>query len=763
MSRLTSISVAMVCALAGACGEATATAATPDAALGGGLRELVSSYEAHAPTLATQLKLHLTDGSSNPLVRIRVAPGKTPKDVMPQLKSLGFTLRTTSSLNPSQFEGYLPLGQTRAAAGVPGILALHATHRPVHMARREAGAFGTVPHQAAVLEKADLVQAQGINGSGISVGVLSDSFNTCFTCATDAAQDVAAGNLPAGGVTVIAEGPPGSSDEGRAMLQLVYDIAPGAALGFATADQGQLSFAENILALRTQFGADIIVDDTYYFAEPFYSDGTIAQAVNLVAQNGAAYFSSAGNNGLEAYEATYSPVSFAAAEALGATGKSNLKLDQIPATLRPSSLHNFKNPDGSTNVAQRITSTNLDGNRIEFQWDEPFDLGLVKTDYNIYVFDSQGNWVNPVTSFYVFYTTDNNLLTDEPNEYLFLAASPNQLVGDAYQTDYQIVIGKMNEGPAERIKYIVLNSLAPSERQNAPSMYGHAAATGAEAVAAAYYAIPGFPEEFSAQGPATILFDDLGNRLTVPDVRAVPQLVAADGVDTSFFGGSDTDGDGFPNFFGTSAAAPDAAAIGALVLQQAGGSGSLGPHVLYQKLQQAASAMRIPTQPWVATAEAGSVALTLNGNWTRWDQDFTLSVVKGAAHSVTSVGFDTTVPSLVWNPAPDRFSIGSSSDLTYEDIYIVSGTPTGAPSPQLTMYFTPGLFTAGNDVTFGLSVYNPLEGTAELDGSRLQGTGFTVTFDNGETFTSTIKTSPATSHGAFTGYGLVNADKAVFP
>ena len=473
MSRLTSISVAMVCALAGACGEATATAATPDAALGGGLRELVSSYEAHAPTLATQLKLHLTDGSSNPLVRIRVAPGKTPKDVMPQLKSLGFTLRTTSSLNPSQFEGYLPLGQTRAAAGVPGILALHATQRPVHMARREAGAFGTVPHQAAVLEKADLVQAQGINGSGISVGVLSDSFNTCFTCATDAAQDVAAGNLPAGGVTVIAEGPPGSSDEGRAMLQLVYDIAPGAALGFATADQGQLSFAENILALRTQFGADIIVDDTYYFAEPFYSDGTIAQAVNLVAQNGAAYFSSAGNNGLEAYEATYSPVSFAAAEALGATGKSNLKLDQIPATLRPSSLHNFKNPDGSTNVAQRITSTNLDGNRIEFQWD------------------------------------DNNLLTDEPNEYLFLAASPNQLVGDAYQTDYQIVIGKMNEGPAERIKYIVLNSLAPSERQNAPSMYGHAAATGAEAVAAAYYAIPGFPEEFSAQGPATILFDDL--------------------------------------------------------------------------------------------------------------------------------------------------------------------------------------------------------------------------------------------------------------
>ncbi len=751
---------AMAWVLAGVCvGAATASA---DAALGGGLRELVSSYESHTPTLATQLKLHLTDKSRNPLVRIRVAPGKTPKDVMRQLKSLGFTLQTVSSINPSLIEGYLPLAKTRAAAAVPGILAVHATQRPIHMAQRANTTFGTVPHQAAVLEKADVVQGKGINGSGISVGVLSDSYNTCGTCSTNAAQDIAAGNLPAAGVAVIAEGPSFGTDEGRAMLQLVYDIAPGAALGFATADSGQLGFAENILALRTMFGADIIVDDTYYFAEPFYSDGIVAQAVNLVAQNGAAYFSSAGNNGLEAYEANYSPVSFAAAEALGAAGKSNLKLDQIPAALRPRSLHNFKNKDGSTSVTQRITSADLNGSNIEFQWDEPFDLGLVKTDYNAYVFDSDGNWVDPATSFYVFYTTDNNLLTDEPNEYLFLSPSPSQLVGDASQTDYQIVIGKMNEGPAERIKYIVLNSLAPSQRQNAPSIYGHAAASGAQAVAAAYYALPAYPEGFSAQGPATILFDNLGNRLADPDVRVVPQLVAADGVDTSFFG-SDTDGDGFPNFFGTSAAAPDAAAVGALVLEEAGGSGSLGPHVLYKKLQQAATALRIPTQPWVATAEAGSVSLTLNGDWVRWDRDFTLSVGKSAAHSVTSVAFDTTVPSLVWNPDPNRFSIGSSSDLTYEDIYIFTGTATGAPAPQLTMYFPAGLFTAGNQLTFGLSVYNPLEGTTEEPGSRLQGTGFTVTFDNGETFTSTIKTSADTSHGAFTGYGLVNADKAVFP
>jgi hypothetical protein len=731
-------------------GGMTALGSTPllaasEGALGAGLNQLVVAFERGDPSLNWKLSLHITDLKGDPMVLVHLAPGADADAALAKLAAAGFRLTTRSTINPALVEGYLPLGAARAAVAVEGVHSLHATHRPARHA-------GSVQSQAVALEKADIAQAKGFDGTGIKIGAISDSYDTCATCSTHAADDIKTGDLPAGGVTVL-EDSPGGTDEGRAMLQLIHDIAPGSQLAFSTAFVGELDFAEQIIALRNKFGADVITDDVGYFDEPMYSDGILAQAIDIVAQSGAAYFSSAGNNGLEAYEAIYRPVSFAKAKALFDKGKSNVHLEQIPAAIRPQSVHNFRNADGSVSITQRFRTAA--SNIISFQWDEPFNLGLVKTDYNFYVFDLDGNWIDPATSPTVFYSTDNNLLTDQPFEIAQLIPVAGEIHGGANVTDYLIVIGSMNNGPARHIKYINDNGLGVSERQGAPSTYGHPSAVGAQAVAATYYAQPSFPEDFSSPGPVTMYFDTQGNRLREPEVRHVPQLTAADGVDTTFFG-FDSDGSGFPNFFGTSAAAPDAAAVGALVLQAAGGPGSLSPRRLYDRLQDSATPIPVPNDRSIAAAEAGPVHLVMsNDDWVRSNSYFKLSVEDDARHFVKSITFDATKPGLNFSANPNRFSIGTTNSVQLTDI---TATPNGS---VWSLQFAPGTFGRGDEFTFGMSVFSPIEGTTQEDPDRFRDMTITVVMDNGKKYTGKVFANEPEEQNVFTGSGLVNAARAI--
>ena len=90
------------------------------------------------------------------------------------------------------------------------------------------------------------------------------------------------------------------------MLEIVHDVAPGAALAFATASFGTASFAGNIRALRDA-GARVIVDDITILTEPMFQDGPIAQAVDDVVASGVAYFSSAGNQARQGYDSAFVP------------------------------------------------------------------------------------------------------------------------------------------------------------------------------------------------------------------------------------------------------------------------------------------------------------------------------------------------------------------------------------------------------------------------------------------------------------------------
>jgi Subtilase family len=761
--RLVSAAVsASVCLLV----TAFTSARAEPAALASGLRELASSYDRGDAHLVAQLARHITNRAGDPMALVHFKPGTDAKAALKQLEAAGFHLTTRSSINPSLVEGYLPLAAVHNAAAVAGIRAIHAEQRPV----KHQALLPVLPpvKEGALFEKADLANARGITGKGIRIAALSDSFDACpdpFCVDINgnpdhAAQDIANGALPAAGVTVLQDIDPNlnpgyiPTDEGRAMLQLVHAVAPDAQLGFASADNGELSFAENILALRSQFHADVICDDVSYTDEPMYSDGILAQALDQVSRAGAAYFSSAGNNDLDAYESVYHPIDFAGAQALVAHGHGNVHLEQIPAAIRPLTVHNFNaGSGGPASITQRFSSRATEG--MTFQWDEPFYLGLVKTNYIVYVFDKNGNWIDP-NNFPGFYTTDDALLTDAPNQLLYLPPLPGDIVGAAPVTDYQLVIGKTNDGPAMRIKYININGIGISERQNAPSTWGHSAARGARGVAAQYWAIPNFPDGFSSPGPVTIYLDTQGNRLPVPEVRFTPQITAADGIDTTFFGNSDPDGDGYPNFFGTSAAAPDAAAVAGLVLQAAGGPGSLSPHQVYQRLEATATPIPLPNQRWIAGAFAGPLSLSINGDWVRWDRDFTVEVQGIGGQSVASIVLDTSRIGLNFNPNPNRFSIGATTGPTLADItHTVDATTT-----RFTMAFAPGKFTNGQSFDFGLSVFAPALGGTQEDPDQFRGTNVTITLYNGRTFTSTVFALPKLPINNFTGFGLVNADAA---
>jgi hypothetical protein len=443
----------------------------------------------------------------------------------------------------SQFPAYgavrarMPLRNIEALAGSLSVTSVS----PQEKARTNVGALTS---QAYISHGADqVITGLGINGSGIKVGVLSDS-----ATAAGVAALIASGDL--GPNTTVLPGQAGSStgtNEGTAMMEIVQDLAPGAQLFFATAFNGVASFASNILSLAAA-GCTIIVDDVSYFNEGAFQDGPIAQAVNTFVAEGGMYFSSAANSGNLT---------------LGTSGTwEGDFVDGGTSPLEGGKLHSF-----GTQTYDAL-ETSLQGfGPVSLKWSDP--LGASSNDYDLFILNSSGNGVKG-------FSVSSQTGSQDPYEQI----NPSGTCGTAKPSGWCPTAG-------DRIVVVQFSGAVRALRLDtnrgqlsigtAGSTYGHNGGATTISVAATYWdsakngvnpftGIANPVETFSSDGPRRIFYNPNGTAITPGAVTfgtnggtllQKPDLTAADGVAAhtpSFF-----------PFFGTSAAAPHAAAIAALV------------------------------------------------------------------------------------------------------------------------------------------------------------------------------------------------------
>lgn len=456
--------------------------------------------------------------------------------------------------------------------------------------------------------KADIVRSTyGFDGSGIKVGVISNSF-TYISNAEPVIADIdndgilevtgtdsqLSGDLPdicelikdvteltVDGMTFTeAE----LDDEGRAMSEVVSDIASGADIAFHTGLFGIADTAQAMVRLA-EAGCTVIVDDQGFFGQPIFQAGEMTQAIQHVSENyGVVHVNAIGNSGAKNISGNYHDIDPNTNDPAELPTDPNLGIS-IPLK---HDLHNWNpilrtpQPDPYLDITLPAGS----GFSIFVYWLNPFSGTLgegASTDYDFYVLtepDLKGSAVigagvnvqgtpdapfgDPVENEFVLNNSDEtktyyiamNLRKGLPVPFhIILVHNPRFTV--AVQGDVRTTDGSQMFGHAKSPYSLGIAAVNFIENDMAGGFLGNPFT-----IEPTYYSSRG--------GLISIYYESDGTPLSTPMQYWKPDIASVDGVNTSFFTGSggdygfDTETE-LPNFLGTSAASPHAAGVVALM------------------------------------------------------------------------------------------------------------------------------------------------------------------------------------------------------
>ncbi|MCI0556848.1 MAG: S8 family serine peptidase, partial [Anaerolineae bacterium] len=356
-----------------------------------------------------------------------------------------------------------------------------------------------------------------VNGSGIKVGVISNGIQ-------HASNSQTTGDLPSFLETTNG-GTPG--DEGTAMLEIVYDLAPGASLAFGGIgpNDGPNDMATRIFDLYQNIGCKIVVDDIGWLSGvPFFSESNLMQQIQArISSNDKTYVSAAGNHG----DACWNGYSFVDGQGW----------------------HRFWFQGSNYVIHNPVVVGPHATIDIYLQWANPW--GASNDNYDLYLYDA-------------FNRVDSSTTVQDGNDY------PEEIINYTNPADvpitFYIRIKKMFTGDDRELKLVVrsphtLGYLYPNyagETMPIRQLFGHAASLGAISVAAYSSDAPTVLAPYSSRGKTPMYV--FSGQTYVRDERQTPTITATTKCSTKV----GQDGNFFDPFEGTSAAAPHVAGIAAL-------------------------------------------------------------------------------------------------------------------------------------------------------------------------------------------------------